>query len=171
MDYTIVNGELHHHGIKGQRWGVRRFQTKSGSLTSAGKKRYGVGKGDSKKKTSSEPKDKAKKTESVKSGKDKQKTVVEIHEDYAKTHSNKQIQSMSDNELRSAINRLTMENQYKQLNPPKKSLGKKFLDEFVMPAAKEIGKEYVKKYMKEGAKYLDEYLNSKASNTKTPSKK
>lgn len=32
--------ELYHHGIKGQRWGIRRFQRKDGSLTSAGKKRY-----------------------------------------------------------------------------------------------------------------------------------
>lgn len=29
--------ELYHHGIKGQRWGVRRFQNKDGSYTSAGK--------------------------------------------------------------------------------------------------------------------------------------
>lgn len=32
--------ELYHHGIKGMRWGVRRFQRKDGSLTPAGKKRY-----------------------------------------------------------------------------------------------------------------------------------
>lgn len=31
--------ELSHHGIKGQRWGIRRFQNKDGSLTPAGKKR------------------------------------------------------------------------------------------------------------------------------------
>lgn len=31
---------LEHHGIKGQRWGVRRYQNADGSLTSAGKKRY-----------------------------------------------------------------------------------------------------------------------------------
>ena len=31
--------ELRHHGIKGQRWGIRRFQNRDGSLTSAGKKR------------------------------------------------------------------------------------------------------------------------------------
>lgn len=31
---------LAHHGIKGQRWGVRRFQTEGGALTPAGKKRY-----------------------------------------------------------------------------------------------------------------------------------
>ena len=33
------NGELYHYGIKGMRWGVRRYQNKDGSLTPAGKKR------------------------------------------------------------------------------------------------------------------------------------
>ena len=32
--------ELYHHGIKGQKWGVRRFQNADGSLTSKGKKHY-----------------------------------------------------------------------------------------------------------------------------------
>lgn len=36
------DGELYHHGIKGQRWGVRRYQNKDGTLTAAGKKRYDV---------------------------------------------------------------------------------------------------------------------------------
>ena len=31
---------LAHHGIKGQKWGVRRFQNPDGSLTEAGRKRY-----------------------------------------------------------------------------------------------------------------------------------
>jgi len=33
---------LQHHGIKGQRWGVRRFQNPDGTLTSAGRERYNV---------------------------------------------------------------------------------------------------------------------------------
>ncbi len=32
---------LQHHGIKGQKWGVRRYQNEDGTLTEAGKKRYG----------------------------------------------------------------------------------------------------------------------------------
>lgn len=32
--------ELYHHGILGQRWGVRRYQNPDGSYTEAGKKRY-----------------------------------------------------------------------------------------------------------------------------------
>lgn len=35
--------ELYHHGIKGQRWGIRRYQNKDGSLTPAGEKRYSPG--------------------------------------------------------------------------------------------------------------------------------
>ena len=34
---------LSHHGIKGQKWGVRRFQNSDGTLTAEGRKHYGAG--------------------------------------------------------------------------------------------------------------------------------
>lgn len=37
MTYEVY---LAHHGIKGQKWGVRRYQNEDGSYTEAGKKRY-----------------------------------------------------------------------------------------------------------------------------------
>ena len=40
MNYYIVSNELYHHGILGQKWGVRRYQNPDGSLTAAGRERY-----------------------------------------------------------------------------------------------------------------------------------
>lgn len=39
-DYIIRNNELYHYGVKGQKWGVRRYQYADGTYTPAGKKRY-----------------------------------------------------------------------------------------------------------------------------------
>ena len=41
MKYHILTsgGELYHWGVKGQKWGVRRYQNPDGTLTPAGKKR------------------------------------------------------------------------------------------------------------------------------------
>lgn len=33
--------ELYHHGVKGQKWGIRRYRNEDGSLTAAGQRRYG----------------------------------------------------------------------------------------------------------------------------------
>ena len=42
MWYVIDVNELCHHGIRGQRWGRRRYQYEDGSLTPEGEKRYEV---------------------------------------------------------------------------------------------------------------------------------
>lgn len=98
----MERSELKHWGIKGMKWGVRRYQNKDGSLTPAGKKRYSDGS------TSSSSTSKSSQT----SQQPKKKTVSE----------------MSDQEIRDAINRLRLEQDYTKLNPEKVSRGKKFVD-------------------------------------------
>lgn len=49
MEYVIHKegneDYLEHYGIKGQKWGVRRFENADGALTEEGKKRYGLSNG------------------------------------------------------------------------------------------------------------------------------
>ena len=40
--YFVAEGPyLMHHGVLGMKWGIRRYQNYDGSLTSAGRKKYG----------------------------------------------------------------------------------------------------------------------------------
>ena len=71
-------GELYHHGIKGQKWGVRRFQNKDGSLTPAGKKRYD----DSNNTNTSRLKEKKQKTQKI--PKNKSLHRLKLEEKYMK---------------------------------------------------------------------------------------
>ena len=130
----MFNDELYHHGVKGQRWGFRRYQNKDGTLTPAGRKRANklrneylaiTGKkqlrGDNHKTSSGS------KTQE----KPKQKSVSE----------------MSDEELQKVINRKRLEQQYAQLSPKKVSAGKAFVDKVLLPAASEAGKKALSSYM------------------------
>lgn len=122
--------ELQHWGIKGMKWGIRRFQNKDGSLTPAGRKRYDDD-GDSSK--SSEHPKKA------------------PHEMTGKDYKKMKIEDMTDEELARAINRSRAEQVYSQLNPEPVSKGKvlaeKFLNEALIPVAVNAGKNFMDKQM------------------------
>lgn len=72
----MENNELQHWGVKGMRWGRRRYQNKDGSLTPAGKKRYDEAHDDDEKSTM--PADKKAAKTAVSKGKNRVKTALGI---------------------------------------------------------------------------------------------
>ena len=101
---------LIHYGIKGQKWGVRRFQNEDRTLTAAGKERYGRGDG------SSFGKKMKKAASSVGSGIGKAaKAIGKRAKNAAEEKWKENPKHLSDDELQERINRLNKEAQYKRL--------------------------------------------------------
>ena len=164
-----MENELMHWGIKGMKWGVRRYQNKDGSLTPAGKKRYDKEMAKlkeeekiAKNKLRTQAKlnkldEKRKEIEALKSGKFIAKST--------KQHSKPSVKDMSDEELRQTVNRLLMEQQYAKLNPQQVSAGQKFvkkvMNDVVAPAATEVGKNVLKDAMTKAVKNASEASKKK----------
>lgn len=127
---TQYQAELYHHGIKGQRWGVRRYQNADGSLTEAGKKRHArdVRENMAKKKenridtSTPDPgrwvrEDISRSKKIVDTGSDVVRQLQSVERDTAPKPKREKLDlsKMSDKELRDKINRETLERQYNTL--------------------------------------------------------
>lgn len=98
--------ELKHYGIKGMKWGVRRFQNKDGSLTADGRKRY----------SGENLKDIQKQVNQGKTVVDGvKKTRAKAAEKQTEKKIRDDLSKMSDQELRDIVNRLNMEERYMQV--------------------------------------------------------
>lgn len=78
-----------------------------------------------------------------------------------KTSSDDEVKKMSDSELRSKINRLQMEKQYKHLTSSEISVGRKFVQDVLTNSAKQTATNYVLKYMTKGIDAVIKKVTSK----------
>ena len=163
-----MENELYHHGIKGQKWGVRRYQNPDGSLTLAGKKRALKVQNDY--------------TELSKNKKyhDKdgnltyegRKRALKMKEQYSSITGKslrpfpnakgttqvskpkaKRISEMSNKEIQDKIDRIRLENTLKSLTPEHVSAGQKFVNG-LKGAAISIAKD-------KGTKIVGDYIDKK----------
>lgn len=119
-----MSNELQHHGIKGQKWGVRRFQNTDGSLTAEGKKRYSVN-------DYQQAIDKTKTAgKIVNEAKTLNNTIKKVNDPAAERRIRKSVAEMSDIELQKRVQRLNMEDNYTRMMLHRENLerGRTFVD-------------------------------------------
>lgn len=133
MNYIYNNGELYHWGIKGMKWGVRRYQNQDGTLTPAGKKRYDrdIRENDAKKKDNRINIDKPDPDRWVKEDLSRAKRSIDetsslvrqgkaLNDSVKNKRQKMDLSNMSDQEMRNQINRALLEKQYTDMFAPKK---------------------------------------------------
>lgn len=170
--------ELYHHGIKNQKWGQRRYQYADGSLTPAGKKRYGTksnyekvvaAKGLKAKVKAQKIRDKQnarteaeiaryKKRAGIKE--EKTTTAVKPKTSQTKPHV-KTLSEMTNEEIQERIDRINLENRLKALTPHQKTRGEKIIDGLKDMTMDTIKKKVVPELSDIAMKKLKEQLGIK----------
>ena len=138
-----MENELYHHGVKGQKWGIRRYQNKDGSLTLAGKKRalkmqdqYTRFSNDKKYRDKDGNMTYAGRKKALKmkekyselTGKQLKKYPSKNNPSTSPAPKQKSISEMSNQEIQDKIDRIRLENTLKSLTPEKMSAGQKFVN-------------------------------------------
>lgn len=113
------NNQIWHWGVKGMKWGVRRYQNANGSLTDAGKKRY------DRDVTTNDKKKKGERAKSVAdAGSQMAGNLKTLSDKSMKIQSRRtekmDLSKMTDQEMRERINRAMLEKQYDDMFNPKK---------------------------------------------------
>lgn len=144
MDERYEN-ELQHWGIKGMKWGVRRYQNDDGSLTAAGRVRYGAGK--ARDKIGSAVKAGVQKHKAKVAAKKEEKRIEELMK--------KPIRKLSEAEMRERKDRAEKENALKQIEERNKQaamsfmakFGNKMVNDVMVPAVVTAGKNVATKFL------------------------
>lgn len=119
---AFYSDELYHHGIKGQKWGIRRYTNPDGTLTKEGKQRYRVNSvGEYRKKQLDAGKSI---TDSMSNITGKTSDIIGKRNKKEKMKIDPKVKKMSDDELRKRINRIQMERQYTLLTSSERSSGR-----------------------------------------------
>ena len=146
MYFTIVpsGADIYHHGILGQKWGVRRYQNEDGSLTDLGKRRIKSSDSDTPDDVSDKvhaqvSKDYGRLQSAENAASSAARSLSNISTRSANNARNKakseiDTSAMTDDELRSAINRLNMERQYRDLATETVASGRRNLSEMLQTA-------------------------------------
>lgn len=154
----VQNNELTHHGIVGQKWGVRRTPEQLGRGGSTGKRKKSI--------VEAKISKMAKKREAAAAVKKQKAEEKKKAEEAKKVEKKKNVKDMSEDELRERINRLDLERRYLDLQrqvdsfgPKEVSMGKKIaksvLNETVAPAMKNAGRQLLEPILKnKGAELL-----------------
>ena len=147
----MENNYLEHYGIMGMKWGVRRYQYKDGTLTPLGRKRL------------------------EKLERERSKLTSNSKRPDEKAQAKKSVKDLSDEELRSMINRLQMEKQLTELTKqPETKKGKSVVGQILSKSGQAaastlttaaftyLGKQAIKKMA--GGKFYKEMFNIKDDN-------
>ncbi len=109
---VLENQQLGHSGIKGQRWGVRRYQNEDGTLTEEGKKRYGTPEG-----YRAAAEEASALEEATKSASSAASTAASLLSTQRGSKAiRKDYSSLSNKELQDRVNRLNLERAYGDLS-------------------------------------------------------